>query len=368
MSPLVVAKVGSSTLMDGRGELDVDFVRALCAQICELRREGVRVVLVSSGAAAVGRSLLGFSERPSDIPTLQACAAAGQTTLIERYAEVLAADGVACAQVLLTRGDVVDRTGYLNARNTFERLLDLGVVPIVNENDTVSVREFSFGDNDMLGAIVASLVDADLYVILSDIAGLYTANPDKDPTARLLERVSRVDAEVMAMAGGAGSSFGTGGMATKVRAARAMLAAGIPMVICRGRDGEALLDAYRGRGRHTRFESDAPVPHEQARKLWIGLAGISRGSLTVDAGAARALERDGASLLPVGVTDVEGDFAAGDTVSVLDHEGRLIARGISRYSSEELWKARGLRLDVIARFWPDRADCPAIHRDELLVF
>ena len=245
MGRLIVAKVGSSTLMDEAGELDVAFVRSLCAQICELRRRGDRVVLVSSGAAAVGRSLLGLTERPSDIPTLQACAAAGQTTLIERYAEVLAEDGAACGQVLLTRGDVVDRTGYLNARNTFERLLDLGVVPIVNENDTVSVREFSFGDNDMLGAIVASLIDA---------------------------------------------------------------------------------------------------------------------------GAARALLKGGASLLPVGVTHVEGDFDEGDTVSVLDRDGRLLARGISRYSSDELWKVHGLRLDVIARFMPDRADCPAIHRDELLVF
>lgn len=368
MGRLIVAKVGSSTLVDRAGELDLSFVRALCAQIAELKARGDRVVLVSSGAAAVGRSLLGFSERPSDIPTLQACAAAGQTSLIERYAEVLAADGVSCAQVLLTRGDVVDRTGYLNARNTFERLLDLGVVPIVNENDTVSVREFSFGDNDMLGAIVASLIDADLYVILSDIDGLYTANPDTDPSARLIERVERVDAEVVAMAGGAGSSFGTGGMATKVRAARAMIAAGIPMVICRGRAERSLVGAVDGKGRHTLFEGPQGAGHEQARKLWIGLAGLSKGSVAVDDGAVRALVGKGASLLPVGVTGVEGDFDAGDTVNVVDADGRLVARGISRYSAADLWKVRGLRLDVIARFWPDRADCPAIHRDELLVF
>lgn len=368
MSRLIVAKVGSSTLMGENGELDLAFVRSLCSQICELRRRGDRVVLVSSGAAAVGRSILGFFERPSDIPTLQACAAAGQTSLIERYAEVLADDGVTCGQVLLTRGDVVDRTGYLNARNTFERLLELGVLPIVNENDTVSVREFSFGDNDMLGAIVASLIDADLYVILSDIDGLYTANPDTHPDARLLERVERVDTDVVAMAGGVGSTFGTGGMATKVRAGRAMIAAGIPMVICRGRGGDALVEAVDGRGRSTRFEGPSGSGHEQARKLWIGLAGVSRGSVTVDGGAARALGQGGASLLPVGITSVEGDFDKGDVVSVLDSDGRLIARGVTRYSSEDLWKVHGLRLDVIARFFPDRADCPAIHRDELLVF
>lgn len=368
MSKLIVFKVGSSTLMGQDTELDLEFVRSLCAQIAELKKGGNKVVLVSSGAAAVGRSLLGFTERPSDIPTLQACAAAGQTTLIERYAEVLAADGIRCAQVLLTRGDVVDRNGYLNARNTFERLLELGVLPIVNENDTVSVREFSFGDNDMLGAIVASLIDADEYVILSDIDGLYTANPDSDPSAELIERVERVDADIVAMAGGAGSSFGTGGMATKVRAGRAMIAAGIPMVICKGRGERALINAVEGTGTFTRFEAPEGSGREQARKLWIGLAGLSKGSVTVDAGAERALERDGASLLPVGITAVDGSFDGGDTVSVLSSEGHLLARGISRYSSDDLWRVHGLRLDVIARFWPDRADCPAIHRDELLVF
>lgn len=368
MGRLIVFKVGSSTLMGPDGELDVAFVRSMCEQICELKRRGDRVVLVSSGAAAVGRSLLGFTERPSDIPTLQACAAAGQTTLIERYAEVLAQDGVRCAQVLLTRGDVVDRTGYLNARNTFERLLDLGVLPIVNENDTVSVREFSFGDNDMLGAIVSSLIDADSYVILSDIDGLYTANPDTDPTATLVERVERVDANVIAMAGGAGSSYGTGGMATKIRAARAMLAAGIPMTICRGRGDSALINAADGRGLRTVFECLGEGTHEQARKLWIGLAGVSRGSVRIDTGACRALESEGASLLPVGVTGVEGPFDEGDTVNVLGPDGQLVARGITRYSSYELVRVHGLRLDVIARFVPERADCPVIHRDELLVF
>lgn len=365
---LVVAKVGSSTLMGPDGCLDAGFVGSLCAQICELRRRGMRVILVSSGAAAVGRQRLGFSERPEDIPTLQACAACGQASLTETYAEVLAADGVACGQVLLTRGDVVDRTGYLNARNTLERLLELGVVPVVNENDTVSVREFAFGDNDMLGAIVATLVDADLYVILSDIDGLYTANPDKDPSARLVERVSRVDASIVSMAGGAGTTFGTGGMATKVKAGRAMIAAGIPMVICKGREGGALVRAVDGRARSTRFEAPDGSRHEQARKLWIGLAGVPKGAVTIDAGAERALSRDGASLLPVGVTGVRGSFEAGDVVDVVSQSGSLLARGLTRYSSEELWRCRGLRSDVIARFMPDKADVPCLHRDELLVF
>lgn len=368
MGRLIVAKVGSSTLMDESGELDTLFVRSLCSQIAKLKAGGDSVILVSSGASAVGRSLLGFEKRPTDIPTLQACAAVGQTKLIERYAEILKEDGITSAQVLLTRGDVVDRTGYLNARNTFETLLEMGVVPIVNENDTVSVREFSFGDNDMLGAIVASLVDADLYVILSDIDGLYSANPDTNPDAQFIENVEKVDGDILAMAGGAGTTFGTGGMATKVKAGRAMIAAGIPMIICKGRAENALVDAAHNKGRCTRFESPSDTSHEAARKLWIGLAGLAKGSVTVDAGAERALEKDGASLLPVGITAVDGSFDAGDTLNVINQDGVLVARGITRYGSSELAKVKGLRLDVIARFMPERSDCPVIHRDELLVF
>lgn len=368
MGRLIVAKIGSSTLMDANNELDLAFVRSLCAQIVALKAQGDSVVLVSSGASAVGRSLLGFAERPREIPAHQACAAVGQAKLIEHYAEILKEDGILCAQVLLTRGDVVDRTGYLNARNTFEKLLELGVVPIVNENDTVSVREFSFGDNDMLGAIVASLIDADMYVILSDIDGLYTANPDTHPDAKFIEHVEKVDSDIVAMAGGAGTTFGTGGMATKIRAGRAMIAAGIPMVITKGRSDNALVDAVAKKGRFTLFESGASSSRGAARKLWIGLAGLAKGNVVVDKGAARALEAEGASLLPVGISDVTGSFAEGDTINVVNTEGDLLARGITRYSSKDLEKVKGLRLEVIARFLPNRADCPVIHRDELLVF
>lgn len=368
MSKLVVFKLGSSTLMDAEGRLDKSFVSDLCAQIAELRRRDVKVVLVSSGASAVGRWLLNFEERPEDIPTLQACAAVGQSKLIEQYGEALAQDGLTCAQVLLTRGDVVDRTGYLNARNTFERLLELGVVPIVNENDTVSVREYSFGDNDMLGAIVASLIDADQYVILSDIDGLYTANPETDPHAQFIERVEHISTDIVDMAGGSRSTFGTGGMSTKINAARAMIAAGIPMIICKGRAQDALLQAVQYKGRYTLFESAKDANHEAARKLWIGLAGLAKGSVVVDSGAAHALEDKGASLLPVGITEVRGRFSAGDTINVLNPSGELIARGFSRYSSDAVEKTRGLRSEVIARFMPNLADVPVVHRDELLVF
>lgn len=365
---LVVAKVGSSTLVDEGGSLDHAFIRQLCDQVAALSAEGCRVVVVSSGAAAAGRDLLGFSERPHDIETLQACAAAGQARLTQAYADVLLERGIPCGQVLLTRRDVIDREGYLNARNTLVRLLELGAVPVVNENDTVSVAEFAFGDNDMLGAIVAGLVGADLYVILSDVEGLYTANPQEDASATLIEHVSEVDARVSAMAGGAGTSYGTGGMSSKLRAARAMLAAGIPTVICQGRRDNVLVDVAHGASVGTRFEAPAGTPHEGGRKLWIGLAEVPRGTLTLDEGATSAVLSHGASILPVGVSGVSGGFSAGDVVNVCGADGTLLGRGTVRYSAEDMGRVRGLKLDVIARFLGEERAQPAIHRDDLLVF
>ena len=367
-SDIVVVKVGSSTLVDAQGAVDRAYIADLCNQVVALRRRGKRVVIVSSGAAAAGMERLGFAKRPSDMPSLQACAACGQAALTEVYAGVLAEQGIPCGQVLLTRRDVVDREGYLNARNTLERLLELGVVPVVNENDTVSVAEFAFGDNDMLGAIVATLIGADLYVILSDIDGLYTANPATDPTAKLIPRVEQVNAEVMAMAGGAGSAVGTGGMATKLRAARALLAAGIPMVICQGRRPGILSEVMDGAEVGTRFEAPLGQARENPRKLWIGLAEVVRGTLTLDEGACAAVIKRGASVLPVGVIATEGTYEAGDVVNVVTPDGALIGRGTVRYSSDEMVRVRGLKLDVIARFMPEKEGQPAIHRDELLVF
>ena len=365
---LVVFKVGSSTLVDAGGSLDRAFIRSLCDQVVALRQSGCQVVIVSSGAAAAGRDALGMSSKPSDLPTLQACAAVGQTALTEAYAEVLRERGVLCGQVLLTRRDVVDRDGYLNARNTLSRLLDLGAVPVVNENDTVSVAEFTFGDNDMLGAIVSALAAADLYIILSDVDGLYTANPAQDPGARLIPVVSEVDHAVSSMAGGSSSSFGTGGMASKVRAARAMMAAGIPTVICEGRRPDVLLDVAGGKRVGTLFSPPANAAAEGGRKLWIGLAEVVRGTLELDEGAARAVLECGASILPVGVSRFEGSFEAGEVVNVTNRAGELIGRGVVGYSSEDMQRVRGLKLEVIARFLGEAAAVPAIHRDELLVF
>lgn len=366
-SRLIVVKIGSSTLVDEHGVIDRAFVGSLVSQICDILDQGNRVILVSSGAVAAGMERLGFSRRPSDTPTLQACAATGQSILTETYAELFHERGVLSGQVLLTRGDTADRTAYLNARNTLDRLVELGAVPIVNENDTVSTEEFAFGDNDMLGAIVSSLVGADLYVILSDVDGLYTSNPDTDGSATLVRRIEKVTPRVFSMASGPTSAVGTGGMSTKVRAGRAMITAGIPMVVCRGRKPGVLLSVVSGDEEGTLFAGESDQG-EGARKLWIGLAGISRGSVKVDRGAMRALEEYGASLLPVGITGVTGTFGAGDVVNVVGPDDELLARGVVRYSSQEIEKVHGLKLDIVARFLPDRADQPCIHRDELLVF
>lgn len=364
---LVVVKIGSSTLVDSEGRLDRSFIRSLCAQVVELISSGTRVVIVSSGAAAAGRDVLGFSERPTDLATLQACASAGQARLTQAYADVLAEQGIPCGQVLLTRRDVMDRDGYLNARTTLTRLIELGAVPVVNENDTVSTAEFAFGDNDMLGALVSALVGADLYLICSDVDGLYTANPQEDPTATLIPRVEEVDQRLSALAGGAGTSFGTGGMSSKLRAARAMLAAGIPTVICRGRRPDVLLDVARGESVGTRFEARSGATHEGGRKLWIGLAEVPRGTITLDEGATKAVLERGASILPVGVVSSSGSFDSGDVVSVRSASGDVIGRGVARYSSEDMARVRGIKLDVIARFLGAERAQPAVHRDDLLV-
>lgn len=363
----VVVKVGSSTLVRPDGSLDTEYVATLAGQAADLMDTGTNVIIVSSGAAALGRERLGIEGRPTDIPTLQACAAAGQASLTKAYEDALGKRNHACAQVLLTRRDVVDREGYLNARNTFSRLLELGAIPVVNENDTVSVAEFAFGDNDMLGAIVSALVGASLYLVLSDVDGLYTANPAVDPTAELIETVSEIGPEVTNIAGESVSSVGTGGMGSKVRAARAMIAAGIPMVVCQGRTENVVMRVVGGERLGTRFGSDGST-HGSPKKLWIGLAEVAHGSIELDEGATKAVLERGASVLPVGVSACEGDFAVGDVVDVLSPDGLVIGRGVSRYSSEDLERFRGLKLEVIGRFVEASKVQPAIHRDELLVF
>ena len=336
----IVVKVGTSSLVDADGRVDHIKISRLVEQIALVRAKGTKVVLVTSGAITVGLEELQMAAtRPDDMPTLQAAAAIGQIKLANHYDYAARMYGIPTAQVLLTRRDTSDRTAYLHARDTVERLLELGVLPIINENDTVAVEEIRFGDNDTLAATVATLIRADLVVLLSDIEGLYTADPRIDEDAELLTRVERFTDELLESAGGAGSATGSGGMLTKIKAARVLMRAGIPMVICEGSRANALVDIVEGDQVGTMFVSGGSRKALQAKKLWIALGDKSRGVLVIDDGACRALRENGGSLLPVGVRQVKGTFGRGAIVNIRDLHGRLVGRGFSRYSSDEIGHA-----------------------------
>lgn len=367
--PLVV-KIGSSTLTTSDSRIDRDYLRAIAAQINRVKEAGWQPIIVTSAAIACGLEAMGIDKRPDDMPSLQAAASVGQSALSAAYAQAFSPYGIVTSLVLLTRRDTADRSAYLHARDTFDKLLDFGVVPIVNENDTVSVEQIRFGDNDTLAALVACLVEAKLVVILSDIDGLFDANPRRVAQAKLIERVDRIDAEVMAMCGEAGTAAGSGGMITKVKAARVLMVAGIPLVICNGRRENAVADAAGGRSVGTLFSASSK-PHEiTPKKLWIALGDAARGALRVDDGARRALIERGSSLLAVGVHGVEGRFAAGDIVDIKDTAGHIFARGRVSAESDEVELAEGLDQKTLAgnRLLAHLAERPLVHRDELVVF
>lgn len=366
----IVIKIGSSTLTDTDSRIDYVYLSALAEQVARVRSAGWQPVIVTSAAIACGLEALGIEKRPTDMPSLQAAASVGQSALSRAYANAFAEHDIVTSLVLLTRRDTADRTAYLHARDTFERLLDLGVVPIVNENDTVSVEQIRFGDNDTLAALVACLVEADLVVMLSDIDGLYDGNPSRDPSAKLIARVERIDRSIMAVAGDAGSSVGSGGMITKIKAARVLMAAGIPMVICHGKAPGAIEEAAAGAAVGTLFVAQSR-PHEiTPRKLWIALGDAAKGSITVDDGARDALIERGGSLLCVGVASVDGVFDDGDIVDVLDSTGHLFARGRVQFSSDEVSLACGLSREALSRnrLLSSLSERPVMHRDELIVF
>lgn len=366
----MVVKIGSSTVTEPGTGVNRPFIARLAHEAVELRSLGWNLVVVSSGAIACGAPVLGFSARPADMPSLQACASVGQCVLSAAYDEEFRARGLATSLVLLTRHDTARRQSYLHARDALTRLVELGVVPVVNENDTVSVDEIRFGDNDTLAALVACLVSADLCVTLSDIEGLYTANPSIDPNARFVPRVEKIDAAIIASAGDSSSSVGTGGMITKIRSSRILMTAGIPSVICSGADDGALARLARGEQVGTLFVPPHARTDIAPRKLWIALGDAAHGSVTVDDGAARALVERGSSLLPVGITAVEGQFEAGDVLDVRDAGGFVLARGIAEAGSDELQLAAGRQQREIAgnHLLQALAGRPAIHRDNLIVF
>lgn len=366
----LVVKIGSSTLTTSESSIDYAYLAGLAEQIAAVRAAGWQPVIVTSAAIACGLEALGIAKRPSDMPSLQAAASVGQSVLSAAYANAFAAHGMTTSVVLLTRRDTADRTAYLHARDTLDRLLELGVVPVVNENDTVSVEQIRFGDNDTLAALVACLIDADLMVILSDIEGLYDANPRRDESARLIEVVERIDRDVMAVAGEAGSTVGSGGMITKIKAARVLMAAGIPMVICHGRRDDAIVDAAAGKSVGTLFVAREKAHEITPRKLWIALGDAARGAVIIDEGARSALVGRGSSLLCVGVTCVEGRFDADDIIDIKDEEGVVVARGKVAFSSDEAELARGRSREDLERnrLLAPLAERALVHRDELIVF
>lgn len=361
----IVIKVGSSTVTDADGRVDHVYLASLADQVAEIMRGGDRVVVVTSGAIAAGLEALHLDSRPTDMPTLQATAAVGQVLLVDAYRGLFAERDVPVGQVLVTRHDVGHRQQYVNACQTLERLLDLGVVPVVNENDTTAVEEIRFGDNDYLAALVGMMVHADLVVLLTDIEGLYTADPRTDEQAHLVEVVDAVTEEHIAAAGGAGSAVGSGGMATKLEAARALMKAGIPMVICDGSRDGVIVDAAAGKPVGTLFAGgDAAV---KGRKLWLAYAGHPCGSVTIDDGAKAALCLGGKSLLPAGVVDVTGSFVIGDPISVEDLAGNVVARGLAGMSAEDLQRVHGLKTGEIARVLVAWNGAEVIHRDHLVI-
>lgn len=369
-SRTLVVKIGSSTLIDKKGRLDRQYLHNLARQLEELREMGWAPIVVSSGAIAVGLNELGIKERPHDVPSLQAAASVGQGVLSTAYAEIFEEYGMLTSVVLLTRHDTASRHAYLHARDALNRLLDFGVVPIVNENDTTSVEEIKFGDNDTLSAIVACLVKADHSVIFSDVKGLYDANPNSNPQAKLITRVDRVTEDIMGVAGGVGSKVGSGGMVTKIRAARVLMVAGIPLTVCEGHEPEALVRIAKGESVGTLFSASFK-PHEiTGYKLWIALGDSAKGSIVVDDGAKMALKERGKSLLCVGVSSVQGFFEAGDIVDIRDLSGHLFARGKVNASADEIDLARGYSTQQMRRnrLLAGMADKPIIHRDELVVF
>ena len=366
----VVVKIGSSTLTTTESSIDYGYLASLADQVAAIKAQGYQPIIVTSAAIASGLERLGMAERPSDMPSLQAAASVGQSALSAAYAQAFEAHGITTSLVLLTRRDTADRSAYLHARDTLGRLLELGVVPVVNENDTVSVEQIRFGDNDTLAALVACLVHARLVVILSDVEGLFDANPVKDPDATLIPLVRAIDEGVLAVAGDAGTVVGSGGMVTKLRAARVLMAAGIPLVVCAGRRPHVDEDVVAGRPCGTRFEAEGPAHEITPRKLWIALGDAAQGAVVVDEGARCALVEQGRSLLCVGVSAVEGSFEAGDIVAVKDGAGLVIGRGRVAEASDELELACGLSREAFARnrILANLAEGPIIHRDELIVF
>jgi glutamate 5-kinase len=361
----IVVKVGSSLVTnEGRG-LDEQAIGEWCRQLSALVRDGREVIMVSSGAIAEGMKRLGWSTRPHELHELQAAAAVGQMGLAHMYETKLRENGLGSAQVLLTHADLADRERYLNARSTLLTLLSHGVLPVINENDTVVNDEIKFGDNDTLGALVANLVEADALIILTDQKGLYTADPRRDPTATFVHEARAGDATLEEMAGGAGSSIGKGGMITKILAAKRAAGSGASTVIAWGREPDALERLTQGEAIGTLLV--APTHKQQARKQWMADHLQLRGSVTIDDGAVRKLRADGSSLLPIGMTSVDGDFSRGEVIAIVDNQGQEVARGLANYAAAEARLLCRKPSSAVEQLLGYIAEPEMVHRDNLVL-
>ncbi|WP_312516574.1 glutamate 5-kinase [Anaerospora sp.] len=361
----IVVKVGTSTLSHSTGKLNFQRIERLVRELADLANQGKEIILVTSGAVSAGMDRLGLKEKPKTIPEKQAAAAVGQGILLHTYEKIFGEYGQIVAQVLLTREDSVNRKRYANSRNTLLTLLSMGVIPIINENDAVAVDELKIGDNDTLSAMVASIVDADLLIILSDVEGVFTANPQSDPTAALIPEIGDITPEIEDLAGGPGSMRGTGGMYTKIQAAKIAVNSGVVMVIASGfRDG-VVREVLSGSNVGTLFLSKESRLH--IRKRWLAFGARIRGSVIVDKGCEQAIITTGSSLLPAGITTVDGDFEQGSTIRVLTAEGREIARGVVNYGADDVRKIAGIQTqDIIDKLGSKLYD-EIIHRDNMVV-
>jgi glutamate 5-kinase len=361
----IVVKVGSSLVTnEGRG-LDEQAIGEWCRQLSALVRDGREVIMVSSGAIAEGMKRLGWTTRPQALHELQAAAAVGQMGLAHMYETKLRENGLGSAQVLLTHADLADRERYLNARSTLLTLLTHGVLPVINENDTVVNDEIKFGDNDTLGALVANLVEADALIILTDQKGLYTADPRRDPTATFVHEARAGDAKLEDMAGGAGSSIGKGGMITKILAAKRAAGSGASTVIAWGREPDALVRLTQGEAIGTLLV--AQTQKQQARKQWMADHLQLRGSVTIDDGAVSKLKSDGSSLLPIGMTGVDGDFSRGEVIAILDSQGQEVARGLANYAAAEARLLCRKPSSQMSELLGYAAEPEMVHRDNLVL-
>jgi len=364
----VVVKLGTSLLTGGSDQLDQDMMSSLVSQVAQLHRQGQEIIIVSSGAIASGRHKLGLTKKIKGIPFKQVLASVGQHSLMSLYEQLFRRHDIIVAQALLTRADLLDRAGYLNARNTLLALLELGVICIVNENDVVATDELNeakFGDNDNLSAMVANLIDADLLLILTDIAGLYTADPHCETDACLIPQVERIDSEVERLAAGTASRLGTGGMVTKIEAAKLATSSGVTVIIADGREPDVILRLAKGDALGTRF---LPITTKlESRKRWM-LSGLAtKGKLVVDSGAVAALKKQKRSLLAAGIKGIEGTFQRGDIVNIYDPAGSQIGCGITNYGSADIEVIKGVHSKKIAAVIGYDYGSEVVHRNNLVV-